>query len=196
MEDEEEEEVVGEEGEFDEEAAPLDMSKVKYEGSAACEEEPLNMSAKRIKTSSNKMSSGTINFGRNGNVNGNGTGRSTPSNGIGERWIHQSRNAAASPAPSKITAILEDDDEDDDEDNDLPLGDRLSEANGNYDPERLKAFNVSGARSSRSEYASPSTLGPLHASSAVLIFSTNSVQLVESCHFSRAHIINDCCESA
>jgi len=117
--DEDEEEVV-DEADFDEDALPLDMSRVKRE-TTVCYDQPLNMSSKRAKLSASKIIS-------NGAENG-----SVANHGFQERWAHNNGTAI----------VQEDEEEDDDEDNDLQLGDRLlTEQSSSYDPERLKAFNV------------------------------------------------------
>ncbi len=104
---------------FDDDAVPLDMSRVKCENTV-CFDQPLNMSSKRAKMSTNKIAS-------NGEENG-----SVGNHGLQDRYFHNGTRI-----------VHEEEEDDDDDDNDLQLGDRpLAEQSGSYDPERLKAFNV------------------------------------------------------
>ncbi|XP_054153938.1 nucleolar protein 4-like [Oppia nitens] len=131
--DDDDEEVV-DETDFDEEAVPLDMSRVKRE-TCISSDQPLNMCSKRAKLSN------TCKSIINGNDSGSGadfhnkhhSSTSHISHGFTERWNHKTKRE-----------LHEDEEDDDDEDNDLQLGDRLlsEQSTGSYDPERLKAFNM------------------------------------------------------
>ncbi|CAG2163268.1 unnamed protein product [Oppiella nova] len=127
--DDDEEEEVLDETDFDEEAVPLDMSRVKCE-TAICFDQPLNMCSKRAKLSASKI---VTNGGDNGSVGSKKSHSIHGSHGFSEHWNHNGKRV-----------IHEDEEEDDDEDNDLQLGDRLlaEQSSGAYDPERLKAFNM------------------------------------------------------
>lgn len=123
--DDEDDEEVADEAEYDEEAVPLDMSRVKCESNSnVCFEQPINMSSKRRKLSGNKtMSSAAANLQCD---------VASANHNYSERWMQNGSSKATN----------DDEDEDDDDDADMQLADRLSEQNGAYDPERLKAFNV------------------------------------------------------
>lgn len=101
----------------DEDVVPLDMSRVKCENNV-CFEQPINMSSKRTTSSSSN----------NNNIKNNKMSSSSAQYNYGSFIA----NGASKPV----------DDDEDDEDDDGEHGERLSEQNGAYDPERLKAFNV------------------------------------------------------
>lgn len=102
----------------DEDVVPLDMSRVKCENNV-CFEQPINMSSKRTTSSSSSSSN---------NIKNNKMSSSSAQYNYGSFIA----NGASKPV----------DDDEDDEDDDGEHGERLSEQNGAYDPERLKAFNV------------------------------------------------------
>lgn len=139
--DDDDEEEVLDETDLDEEAVPLDMSRVKRESTAPLDQ-PLNMCSKRTKqTNSKALTNGTANrsaanqsnSGINSTQSSHTSAESHGSHGFTERWNRNGKRV-----------IHEEEEEDDDEDNDLQLGDRLlsEQSTGAYDPERLKAFNV------------------------------------------------------